>query len=182
MEQQQGRRLLLSGAETTAAGSSGVLQTLKKAYLATTAKVLNAAAGGKHAAAGAAPAAPGQKTAEGYSLQEGLGAAGGSSKRPARAAAGPAAVELQKAGNGVSEEGKRTKLRMGLNLPGEDELSAVAFLDVGAPDEAVSPEGGPGGETHLLLHLPLITTRFSFMSQLSSARKTGHILQHCFVV
>ncbi|BDA48744.1 probable halolysin at N-terminal half [Coccomyxa sp. Obi] len=145
VEQQQGRRLLLSGAENAAAGSSGVLQMLKKAYIATMRNVLNAAAGGKHATVAAAL---GQKTAEGDSPQEGLGAAtGGSNKGVAGAAAAPAAEGLQQAGEGVSVEGKRTKLRMGLNLPGEDELSAVAFLDVGPPDEAVSPEGGPGGNT-----------------------------------
>ncbi|CAL8463390.1 g2924 [Coccomyxa elongata] len=150
-QQQQGRRLLLSGAEPAAkpaaAASSGVLQTLNKAYQATVANALNAASGGKHAAVGAAPAAAGQNAAEGHGPQEGLGGSSGSNKWAAGAAAAPAAVGLQQAGEGMSIEGKRTKLRMGLNLPGEDELSAVAFLDVGPPDEAVSPEGGPGGNT-----------------------------------
>ena len=176
-------------AQSTAAGGlSGVLQTLNRAYLATRAKVLNAAAGGKHATAGGPL---GQKTVlavEGHSAQEGLSAASGSSERAAPAAApaaagllqavdahssqeavgsskgvagavaAPAAVGVQQAGEAVSSgEGKRTQLRNGLNLPGEDELSAVAFLDVGPPDEAVSPEGGPGGEPRFLLHPTLIT-------------------------
>lgn len=168
-QQQQGRRLLLSGAETAAkpaaAGSLGVLQTLKKAYQATIANVLNAASGVKHAA----PAAAGQSTLEGHGPQGGLGGSSGSSKWAAGAAMAPAAVGLQQGGEAMSSEGKRTKLRMGLNLPGEDELSAVAFLDVGPPDEAVSPEGGPGGENYFLLHLLAITTFFSIMSRLSSA-------------
>ncbi len=37
-------------------------------------------------------------------------------------------------------EGKRTQLRMGLNLPREEGLAAVAFLDVGPSDQAVSPQ------------------------------------------
>ncbi len=43
-------------------------------------------------------------------------------------------------------EGERTKLRMGLTLPGDNDLAAVAFLHCGPSDQALSPQGAPAGK------------------------------------
>jgi hypothetical protein len=162
---QQGRRQLLEGAaagpKQPTAGSGGVMQALANAFRST-------------AAAAGATEAQSQLLAEAQGTVEGPGSGRGVSSSPAgRATVAPAAGWMQQGGEGGGVEGKRTKLRMGLDLPGED-LAAVEFLDVGNSAQAVSPEGAPAGEYTLCHFLP---AHDFFFKQSLMPRNAGRFLE-----
>ncbi len=141
---QQGRRRLLEGAAADPGGSGGLMQSVLKAFHTTMAKALTAVQSRKAAAgAGTAqsqPPAGDQVSGSGLRIGTAMSSVGEGAAAPAPAAGSP-----QQAGEGGGVEGKRTQLRMGLNLPGDDDLAAVAFLDVGPSEQAVSPQGAPTG-------------------------------------
>lgn len=149
--EQQGRRLLdgtLMGPSTLAAPAGpagpGVVQALKKAISATAAKALNALS---PALAGVGPVlAPAPAFGKPSDQAERLDGSG-SSEWVSGAAAAPAdGAPSRETGEGPRTVGKQTELRTRLSLPVDGDLAAVAFLDMGSPELAVSPEGGPGGE------------------------------------